>query len=507
MRFPIGAMTVGDVLDRGLVIFWARLPALLAVNLLVLVPDLVYALALPSLMAGTYTGGPPDLVALLRLLGTQVAVLFLRLFLMPLGSAATVYLVGQEFVGRRAGMGEAFAFAWRHFGTLLGVALVTGLMVGVGLCLFLVPGLIFAVWYAFAAQAVVLEERGVTEALSRSKTLGEGHFGRILGTLALLVALLGMAGVVNGILGQLLKPFDLVLTDSGMQFTLYSYPRYLAAQVVSYLLVVVVGSYSEVCVTLLYFDLRFRKEGFDLELAAGQSIAAKKETGIKGRDTPLRRYLGCLAVAGLLLLPAGARAEPPHPDDATIRRQTEDILSRPEFRPAGADLSALARAVRSFFEWFSPLADTQPVLFWGLIVGLVLLLVLLVAHIAWTVRRVLTVGEVALPGTEAEARRQRLSQGYQREAQERAARGEYTEAVRCLFLALVYRLDEEGRVLFQRACTNREYLALFADRPEVRRDLGMFVETLDANWYGQHATDEGRYAECLAMYEGLARRA
>src|SRR5690348_4262603 len=110
MRFPIGAMTVGDVLDRGLAIFWARLPALLVINLLVLVPDLAYSLALPSLMAGTYTGGPPDLLALLRLLGTQVAVLFLRLFLMPLASAATVYLVGQEFIGRRAGMGEAFAF-------------------------------------------------------------------------------------------------------------------------------------------------------------------------------------------------------------------------------------------------------------------------------------------------------------------------------------------------------------------------------------------------------------
>ncbi len=280
MRFPIGAMTVGDVLDRGLVIFWARLPSLLAINLVVLVPDLAYSLALPSLLAGAYSGGPPDPLALLRVLGINLAVLFLRLFLMPLASAATVYVVGQEFTGRRVSMGAAFAFAFRRFGTLLGVALVTGLMVGVGLCLCAVPGLIFAVWYAFAAQAVVMEDRGVTESLSRSKSLGEGYFWRILGTLVLLVLLLFMAGVVNAVLGQLLKPFDVVLTETGLQFVLYSYPRYLVAQAVSFLLVVVVGTYSAVCVTLLYFDLRFRKEGYDLELAAEAGGVPGKEAGI-----------------------------------------------------------------------------------------------------------------------------------------------------------------------------------------------------------------------------------
>ncbi len=222
------------------------------------------------------------------------------------------------------------------------------------------------------------------------------------------------------------------------------------------------------------------------------------------RRLSLRGWPGAVA---LLLLPAVVRAEPPHPGDAAIRRQAQEILSRPEFQPRGADLSALARAVRSFFEWLSGLADTSPLLFWGLIVGLVLLLLLLLAHITWTVRRVLTVGEVSSPEAEAAAQRQRLSLGYQREAQERADRQDYTEAIRCLFLALVYRLDEEGRVLFQRASTNREYLAVFADRPEVRRDLGVFVDTLDANWYGQHPTDERRYAECLALYEGLVRRA
>jgi len=36
---------------------------------------------------------------------------------------------------------------------------------------------------------------------------------------------------------------------------------------------VLVGSYNAVCTTLMYFDLRARKEGFDLELAAQKESA------------------------------------------------------------------------------------------------------------------------------------------------------------------------------------------------------------------------------------------
>ena len=35
MRFPLGEMTVGDILDRGLKLLFARLPVFYAVNLLV----------------------------------------------------------------------------------------------------------------------------------------------------------------------------------------------------------------------------------------------------------------------------------------------------------------------------------------------------------------------------------------------------------------------------------------------------------------------------------------
>jgi hypothetical protein len=205
------------------------------------------------------------------------------------------------------------------------------------------------------------------------------------------------------------------------------------------------------------------------------------------------------------LLP-GMVANAPHPDQDAIRRKLTDILSRPEFRPA-PDLSWLLGPFADLLRWLEALSAAAPFLFWMLLAGCLGLLGLIVFLLARTVWRMMTVERRAATEDQGRAQRARLSQAYRQEARDRADRGDFTEAVRYLFLSLVYRLDEEGRVLFQRARTNREYLGLFDDRPEVRSDLRVFVDTLDSHWYAQRPTDGRQYAECLALYESLQRRA
>ena len=51
-----------------------------------------------------------------------------------------------------------------------------------------------------------------------------------------------------------------------------SYPNYIVDTVLAFLLMIVAQSYWAVCWTLLYFDTRIRKEGFDLELAAQEQM-------------------------------------------------------------------------------------------------------------------------------------------------------------------------------------------------------------------------------------------
>ena len=63
MKFPIGAMSVGDVLDRGLKLLLARLPAYYLINLIVLSPLIILqAFILPSVIGSDSPGLPADYI-------------------------------------------------------------------------------------------------------------------------------------------------------------------------------------------------------------------------------------------------------------------------------------------------------------------------------------------------------------------------------------------------------------------------------------------------------------
>lgn len=193
----------------------------------------------------------------------------------------------------------------------------------------------------------------------------------------------------------------------------------------------------------------------------------------------------------------------PSPDD--VRRVRDEVFRRPEFDGGGPSWAWLLRPLREFFSWLGGLYDASPVLFWAILIGCLVALAALLVLIGLQVRSAFVADGPRRdrPG-EGEARRLRLSDEFRAEADRRAGEGDFTEAVRFLFLALVYRLDERGRVGFDKAYTNREYLALVGDRLPARDGLRVLVDALDDYWYGQRACGPDNYRACLAVYDRLA---
>jgi hypothetical protein len=219
-----------------------------------------------------------------------------------------------------------------------------------------------------------------------------------------------------------------------------------------------------------------------------------------------RWWSGAIGAAAILMLtPLFGFAAAPQPSDVEIQRQLEGVYGRPEFdpKPKTTFVQWLLTKLESAFRWLGTLYEKAPGLYWVLLISCLLLLGLLVGHIVWTVRRALFLGTTGKVDEAIRSERVRLSGAHRAEALLRAERGEYTEAIRYLFLSLVYFFDESGRVSFQRAYTNREYLRLFADRPEVHDQLRVFIDTLDRDWYGEHPTAREQYEDCLALYESL----
>lgn len=158
-------------------------------------------------------------------------------------------MANDVYFGRPADLGASFRVAGARFGTMLVALIVTGLLFFLGLVLFIIPG-----FYAFARffavkQVVMLEHGGVGDALARSSSLTVGQKRHVLNTMGL-VFLLNLAITIGAALVTGMIPSQVVQLLLNTCISVLVYP--------------IVG----ITETLLYYDVRIRREGFDIEYLA-----------------------------------------------------------------------------------------------------------------------------------------------------------------------------------------------------------------------------------------------
>ncbi|HEY3220138.1 MAG TPA: hypothetical protein VGJ80_05335 [Gemmatimonadales bacterium] len=171
-------------------------------------------------------------------------------------TGATVRVVSEAYLGRTPLFGDAMRFAGSRFGTIFGANLMSGFLTILATLALVIPGIVVACGYSVAAQAAALESGSSSEALVRSWSLTKGFKWKALALGAVSVGLILVvyvgAGVLGGLLGGVMGGLDTLLVVFAACVSLIIYP------LIS-------------CVfTLFYYDLRVRKEGFDLEMLSRQ---------------------------------------------------------------------------------------------------------------------------------------------------------------------------------------------------------------------------------------------
>ena len=102
-------------------------------------------------------------------------------------------------------LGETLRRVQPNLGTLVLTGIVAGLAIAIGLVLLIVPGLILLTWWAVFVPAIVLEGRGLSESLGRSRELVAGNFWPVLGLIVVVILILLGASIV---LSLILSPLD-----------------------------------------------------------------------------------------------------------------------------------------------------------------------------------------------------------------------------------------------------------------------------------------------------------
>lgn len=192
------------------------------------------------------------------------------------------------------------------------------------------------------------------------------------------------------------------------------------------------------------------------------------------------------------------------PRDAEVKRLVGEVLARPEY---ARYREGSTRWLELFFEWLrslyaslGELADARPGLYLAITIGLLLVALLLVAHIAWTISTALR----QTPGVGTTAVRGSGSRDFAAEAAALASRGSYLEAAHAMLLAtLAY--SAQARLLELRPedgnRTIRAKLRRSGLPAPLQQRLIELIDRTEAGWFGARGGATERSAELYSEWQ------
>jgi hypothetical protein len=276
-------MGVGEILDAAIKLYRAQWKALMAIVAIALVP-IAFLQAFLTRSVGSPIPSDPAAVGAgvdSSLITSVVLALIQLLVIQPFLTAAVAKASADVYLGHTVVVGPTFRYAVSRIHSILWITILLVLVV-------LLPGLVLVIIAALGAQEIaivlsvlmivllvmvfvrfvfgstvlVVEGRKGTKALGRSWRLAKGHFWKILGTLVL-------AGIMGSVVeGVLSVPGAIAFAATGPG----GWP-FLA--IGSSLGAILTTPFTTLITVLLYFDLRIRKEAFDLEVMAQEMSSSR----------------------------------------------------------------------------------------------------------------------------------------------------------------------------------------------------------------------------------------
>jgi hypothetical protein len=201
---------------------------------------------LPYLIATLVFASAVEQESLAGTLGS-IGGMIAAMFWLAVINAAMIMAASEAYLGREFDIAAILRQTASRFTTILGAGVLKVISVWIGI-LFLIVGAAWA-WVAFfsVTAIVVIENRGAMEGMRRSAELTKGYRWTVFGTLCITYIIYFFLASIAGLPAIFLQS-DMIVQVSSAVVTILVYP------------------FVAMVETLLYYDLRIRKEGLDIEL-------------------------------------------------------------------------------------------------------------------------------------------------------------------------------------------------------------------------------------------------
>lgn len=287
---PIRPLGVGALLDAAIKLVRRHFVALAIVALVVSVPiellrglitigttDFCTGLACEDEFGGTTAYTYTNDVAYFA---GQGGIILLSILLYVVVQIACFRIVAEGYLGRETGAGASMRYALARGWSTLWLSFLLLVSIGVGFLLLIVPGVWLTVSFTVAIPVLLVERMRGRRALRRSFELVQGYWWPTLGKVLVAYLLISVGAAAIGFV--LALPILLFVDEA-------SYGGLILTGIINLVATVATTPFLAAVTMLIYFDLRIRKEGFDLALLAeqmgGEAATATTTTSRPGGGT------------------------------------------------------------------------------------------------------------------------------------------------------------------------------------------------------------------------------
>jgi uncharacterized membrane protein YciS (DUF1049 family) len=256
MTTQLRPLSTGELLDRAFSLYRSHFVVFLGI---VALPHLCVLASQCLALAFQSPGTPMSGVSRTFVWGLGAALLSIAVS--AASHAATVIAVSQVHLDRPAGVMDSFSKVKSRIAAVIGLSFSVGLLVILGCIALIVPGVLLAVRWSLAVPAMVLENKGIGDAMSRSTELTLGNRGRVF-VIWLLFVILNIG--FNWLLHWPIEVAAGVSTRVALHVAAVGWQ--VTSLVAVFFSVCLVGPLATIAFSLVYFDERVRKEAFDLQL-------------------------------------------------------------------------------------------------------------------------------------------------------------------------------------------------------------------------------------------------
>jgi hypothetical protein len=260
-------MTAADALDGSIAVIKAAPRTILAIAAIVVVPlELVSAwlqrdTLSDSGLSGVWSAASSTTSPLVDITFTTVAFFVLSGIALSLVAGALAHVLSAWYADRNTSASNALSASVARLPALVIAWLVVHAIEAAGLVAFVLGAIFVMPLFLVVAPAIVVERLGPWRGIRRSMRLTRTRYGAVLG-ISLLVA---MVDVI----------LTIALTGIGFLFEFFDWGWIVSAFCSAASSLITVPFVAGVA-TLVYFDLRVRSEGLDLELGIAAHFAGDR---------------------------------------------------------------------------------------------------------------------------------------------------------------------------------------------------------------------------------------